>query len=126
MSADFPVEARRFILDNLSSVEQLEALLLIRTDPTKDWTAEDLSKVLYSTPSAVQMRMDDLVARGLVLSATESPKAYRYEPKAERDQLLEMLAELYRERRVAVIGLIYSKQGSQVQAFADAFRFRKD
>lgn len=126
MSADFPAEVHRFILDNLSSVEQLEALLVIRTDLNKDWTAEELSRVLYSTPSAVQMRMDELATRGLVRSVSETPKTYRYEPTAERDRLLDLLAELYRERRVAVIGLIYSKQGSQVQAFADAFRFRKD
>ena len=35
------------------------------------------------------------------------------------------VAEIYRERRVAVITLIASKPIENVRAFSDAFRFRR-
>src|SRR5687768_3760243 len=107
MPADLPAEVQRFVLDNLSSVEQLEALLLIRAEPDREWTPEELSKIMYSSPSAVQMRLEDLAVRGLARTSTGTLKSYRYESsRPETNQLLNMLAELYRERRVAIISLI--------------------
>jgi hypothetical protein len=136
MSVELAAEVQRFILDHLSSVEQLETLVLMRAERQRQWTAEDVSRALYSSPNAVQMRLDELAAHGLVRAGdpssdpgqpTNTPKTYCYDPHdPEKDRLLEIVVNQYRERRVAVIGLIYSKQSSQVQAFADAFRLRKD
>jgi hypothetical protein len=52
--------------------------------------------------------------------------AFRYRTAGETEQSIERLAELYKERRVSIISLIYSKPHQQVQAFADAFKIRKD
>lgn len=126
MSGDFPAELQRFLHDNFSSVEQLEVMFLLRAHRDKDWGADEVSRVIYSTPSAVQMRLDELLARGLIRPGT-LPRSFRYDPSdQEKDRLCGQLEEMYRERRVAVITLIYSKQSTQVQAFADAFRLRKD
>jgi hypothetical protein len=42
------------------------------------------------------------------------------------DQLIDQLADLYQQRRVAVITQIYSRPVKNVQTFADAFRLRKE
>jgi hypothetical protein len=126
MADPFPEDVQRFILENINSVEQLEVLLLLRNNPDKDWTAEAVGHALYTSEAAAVMRLTDLVARGF-FSLAETETLYRYSPKpAERGRLVDAVAEAYKERRVAVITLIYSKPNDQVQAFADAFRLRKE
>ena len=45
---------------------------------------------------------------------------------AEIDHVIEMLAETYRDRRLAVTNEIYSKPLDKVKTFAEAFRLRKE
>lgn len=126
MSEALPDDVRRFVVEHINSVEQLEALLLLWSASDRDWTAEDVSQSLYTSPAAASMRLNDLLQRGFVSSSSETSRVYRYRSgQAANDELVSRLAELYRERRVTVISLIYSKPHQQVQAFADAFKIRK-
>jgi hypothetical protein len=70
--------------------------------------------------------LDDLERRQYVVrdSADESFKYACADLKS--DGILGTLADLYAERRVAVISEIYSNPVSKVKTFADAFRLRKD
>jgi hypothetical protein len=125
MPDQLPEEVNRFIVDHINSVEQLETLLLLRSDPQKAWSADEVAHSLYTQPAAARMRLEDLQARG-ILRKSEGDR-WQYSPaNAETDQLIAALADLYRDRRVTVIGLIYSRPHQQVQAFADAFKLRKD
>lgn len=124
---DFQEDIRRFILDNITSVEQLEVLLLLQRTPEKDWNAASVSKELYTQPEAAAQRLADLEALGLLAHAEGPSPEYRYAPRTlARAQLVARTAEVYRQRRVAVISLIYSRPPSEAQAFADAFRLRKE
>ena len=123
----FPEEVQRFLLENINAVEQLEVLLLLRADPGKEWTAADVGQGIYTSPAAAVMRLQDLAGRGLLAVAAGPDPRYRYRPAdSARARLVDLVAETYRERRVAVITLIYSRPSDRVQAFADAFRLRKD
>jgi hypothetical protein len=125
MPESLPEDVHRFIVEHINSVEQLEALLLLRSDPQRQWSIDEVAQALYTQHAAAQMRLSDLQTRGL-LSPTDSDH-WQYKPGGEElDQLIGRIAELYRERRVTVITLIYSKPHQQVQAFADAFKLRKD
>lgn len=127
MADQFPEEVRRLIIEHINSVEQLEVLLLLSGSPERGWDAEAVSKALYTQPEAAAMRLADLRVRGLLSLVEGSERLYRYHPSTpELDRLVSSLARVYRERRVAVITLIYSKPLDQVQAFADAFRLRKE
>jgi hypothetical protein len=127
MAADFPENIRRFLTDHINSVEQLEVLFLLRKAADREWTAAAVSQALYTPPDSAARRLADLRSLGL-LTATEGPDpAYRYQPATEGlAQLADQLAQVYEERRVTVISLIYSKPHANVQAFADAFRLRKE
>lgn len=121
---DFPEAVRNFLVAHISSVEQLEALLLLKSQPDRNWTVEAVAKGLYTPAAAAAMRLADLHAHGLVALKDAH---YRYSPATpELDSLVDQLADIYRERRVSVITLIYSKPSSQVQAFADAFKLRRE
>jgi hypothetical protein len=69
----------------------------------------------------------DLERRGFIERDTADSDVFRYRPgTAASDNLIDQLAALYLERRVAVITQIYSKPVKKVQTFADAFRLRRE
>ncbi|MEX2309344.1 MAG: hypothetical protein WD738_17215 [Pirellulales bacterium] len=126
MHEDFPPGLKQFIENHIESVPQLESLLLLRNDPQRKWSAADVAKALYIPEDVASSLLTEFVRRGF---ATIVPPAARYEYRirdSEADMLIDTLASVYRERRVAVISLIYSKPLNKVQTFADAFRFGKE
>ncbi|HET6881686.1 MAG TPA: hypothetical protein VFI31_16100 [Pirellulales bacterium] len=126
--SNLPDEIRRFIAGNISSVAQLEVLLLLRENRQREWTADEISRALYAAESGMAEQLNDLVAKGLAY-LTQAPKSrFRYRPEMEDelDKAVESLARFYKERRVAVISLIYSEPTDKARSFADAFRIRKE
>lgn len=123
----FPDNVKRFIAAKIDSVCQLEMLLTLRRDINKAWSPSAMSSELYIAPEAAASQLEILRARGLA-AATDSPKPeFQYQvATTEEDRTIQDLANLYRDRRVAVVTLIYSAPVDPLQAFADAFRIRKD
>jgi 2,4-dienoyl-CoA reductase-like NADH-dependent reductase (Old Yellow Enzyme family) len=122
-----PDDVKRFIVENVRSVAQLEVLLLLRANPSTVWTAEAVSRELYTTPEMMAAQLDELQARGLLIAIETSVRQYRYQPKTEElDRLASELDRIYKERRVSVIGQIYAAPVDKVRTFADAFRLRKE
>jgi len=52
----FPEELRRFVLTSIPSVPFLEALLLLRANPTQQWHADTLAQRLYVRERTAQRR----------------------------------------------------------------------
>lgn len=125
MANGFPDEIKQFILQNVESLAQLEGLLLLHQDGEHTWDAEELAKALYTSPETCQALLADLQRRGLAAVADSAGPRYRYQSDAQIERLVGKLADLYQQRRVAVITIIYSKPG-KVQTFADSFRLRRD
>jgi hypothetical protein len=126
VSNDFPHELKQFLALHIESLAQLETLLVLERDPQRQWTTDELARELYITAEMCRGICADLVNRRLVASG-DSPDRYRYAPADPSvDMLVGELAQLYRERRVAVITAIYSGPVNKVQTFADAFRLRRE
>ncbi len=126
MPDDIRADLRDFIVNEISSIAQLELLLLLHKDSAREWTAEDAARELYTSAEAMAALLEGFRARGYVI-ATGSPRVcYRFAPHVpEVEQLVRDLAQLYQERRVTVINLIYAGPVHKLQSFADAFRLRK-
>jgi hypothetical protein len=125
MNEDFPADIKQFIADTIDSVAQLEVLLLLRSEPSKVWTAQEAGKALYSAADVTALLMADLHAKRLLAAGGQNGYIYRPE-RPELASSVDQLAELYRQRRVAVITAIYTKPIDKIRSFADAFRLRKD
>lgn len=125
MSDALSEDLRAFVVEYVSSVAQLEALLLLRRDD-RAWTLEGLARELRIDVQPARELLTDLCDHGL--AACHKPtEEFRYAPRrAELANLVSRLEQAYEDRRVTIIGLIYSSTGSKVQVFADAFRIRKD
>lgn len=118
-------DLRRFIVDYIDSVPALEALLLMRNQPARRWTAAMLAAELYIAPRQVADILRDLCTRGLCSVEEGQELAYSARPATpELAAALERLAEAYRTYLVAVTNVIHSKPRPSVRGFSDAFRIR--
>ena len=106
-------------------MEQLEVLLLLSSQPDRDWSPEAVFAAIQSSHASVTHRLQNFLEEGLLIQP--GPMTFRYSPKtAALAEAVRGLAAIYKEKRVKVIELIYRKPVDDVQSFADAFKFRKD
>lgn len=121
-----PSQARQFIRDRITSVAQLELLLLLRTNPARAWTANELSSELRVQPTWARTELDHMCSQGL-LSKTDDPEPhFCYRPAtAELEDSVTAVAQAYLVHRVSVVEMIYSRSTDTIRAFADAFKLRR-
>ncbi|MDI1449526.1 winged helix-turn-helix domain-containing protein [Polyangium sp. 6x1] len=123
-----PDEVARFIADHITSVEQLEILLLLRGAPDDEWTARAICEALRTSEQSVIRRLADLEAGGLVASRKASEHVvHRYAPASPSlDEDVARLSSAYTELRYKVLESIFSNPISNLHVYAEGFRFRKE
>lgn len=121
---EIPEHVRRFIVEAIDSVPELEALLLLRAHPDRRWSAEEAGARLYVSTTMASHLLNALAGRGLLARDGEQ---YRYAPaQPELDAVVADLAATYATRLITVTRLIHAKPAASVRQFADAFRLRKE
>ncbi len=123
--ASIPPEVERFLIAHVPSVAVLEALLLLRGDTAHSLSVNALPGRLYIDARLARAIVEHLVSHGL---ATQSETgALRYAAAGPLATAVDLVAEIYPTRLVAVSQFIHARQDSVgIRNFADAFRFRKD
>lgn len=122
MQSDFPASTRDFITRHIESVEELEVLLLLHEAHDRSWTATEINDRLRSQESSIAKWLEALVGLGL---ARQGGSRYRFAPASEElAREASALAEAYRERRIKVIELIFSKPNESLLDFVRAFHLR--
>ncbi len=125
--AQIPDEVRRLVAEHIPTAEMLEIVLLLAREPGRGWTADEVSRRVFTVPAAAVASLEGLVARGLAASDTAADPSYRFAPATdELRRQVEALSEAYRVSRVAVIQLVFQKPADPLRSFADAFRMRRD
>lgn len=121
-----PREVRAFITEHLSSLAQLEILLLLHGAPDERFSADAVGESLRIEPGWAASELRGLADRGLLdIEAGESP-TFRFAPAS--DQLrdtVDGLAKSFSTHRVSVITLIFSTPSESIGSFADAFKIRR-
>ena len=121
---ELPTVAREFVVQYVSSVAELEALLLLRQPMTESWTAESLARRLYISAVAAQGVLDALLQGGFVIKVGDS---FRFAPAREELRTgLDAVAQAYPRFLIAITQLIHERPTSAPRRFAEAFRFRQD
>lgn len=125
--SDLADNLQRFIAENISSVAQLEVLLLLKERPERWWNADEVARALYAGATLIADELAGWQSRGLLASAPDKPGGYRYAPQTPAvAAVVDALQDAYKDRRVSVITAIYSKPAGKIRTFADAFRIRKE
>jgi hypothetical protein len=121
-----PDEVRLFLKDHVSSIEQLEVLLLLRASPERAWPVKEVYQRVLTNESSIQQSLEKLSEHGLV-SRVQGESAYQFSGGAP-DMLttLDRLAILYKERPTRVVHELYGATPSEIDEFAKAFKIRRD
>ena len=118
------MDLQQFILKHIESVDHLRALLLLRSEPDRGWSAMEAGGRLYLQPRQIAGVLASLKAAGLLHEGTGA--TFSFKPANQNlAELVEELATLDKERPVTLIKLIYSRPDT-LEAFADAFRLRRE
>ena len=75
-----PERVREFIATNIESIAELEALLLLRSDPACDWTVDALTRRLYTNHEQTVEVMEKLTTNGLSAVKHGEPVTFHYQP----------------------------------------------
>jgi hypothetical protein len=120
----FSAELRRFVRQNIFSVEQIGVLVLLSQQPERSWTTEAISAALSSSPHSIARRLAVLVRRQLV--TRQANGEFQYAPNPRADRLVDELRAEYLARPVSLIGLLYAERGKALEVFSDAFLLGTD
>lgn len=123
MTDGIPPRVRDFVLAHVDSIEQLEVLLLLAARPTVAFTTVEVSDELRTAPSSAANRLDRLRDHRLVEVLPGDRHRLRADP--ELSETLRQVANAYRDWRVSVVTLIYSRPSDVVRVFTDAFVLKK-
>jgi hypothetical protein len=117
----------RFIVDEIDSVPQLEALLLFWNNRPKVWSAKSMGKALYVPLEVSQEILWYLAQCRLVVEVEGNTGQYALNAESEEKQcLLASVDEIYRRELVRVSNMIHTKASRAVRDFAQAFRLKKE
>lgn len=117
-----PHHVRRFIKSHIDSVGELEALLLLRSEP-RGWKADQVAARLYASEAETIEFLDRLRSADLLDC---HGGIYRYECRTEElRRMVDELASLYGRLLIPITNLVHAKP-RRIRQFADAFRLRKD
>ena len=120
---EFSDKLRTFVNKHITSVEQIEVLLILLANPKRVWSIDEISAILRSSDHSIASRLQSLVSGGLALGTPDL--GYRYAATGRLHGLVEELQEEYGARRFSVIELVFSRPDA-ARSFADAFRLRED
>jgi hypothetical protein len=117
--AEVTQTVREFISKYIDSIDLLETLLLLRDTAPKEWGATAVSRALQIERTSAANLLDRLELASLIgRRDLHNEKIYRYGPATpELAAAMEELAKNYAKYRVRIIGLIYSRDSTTVQAW---------
>lgn len=120
-----PARVTEFLAENIDTVPQLEALLLMWQTPGNPWSVDELSVRLYVSKEEAAATIRALQMRGLIVS-DDQQNSYRYSADWDASgTLVSEVAQAYRQHLIHVTKFIHSRASSAVRAFARAFDLKK-
>lgn len=116
---------RAFLEQRLSSLDQIEVVMLLRSDPDRSWTAPEVAAALGTAPEPAAMRLFLLASGGLLVFEPSAIPRYRYGGvDAETGSMLQELSEVLAVNREAVLAALHSPR-DPLRSFSDAFKLKK-
>ena len=120
-----PERLKAFLEQRLSSLDQIEVVMLLRADSGRSWTAPEVAAALGTAPETAAMRLFLLASGGLIAFEPSAIPRYRYASvDPETDSMLQELSETLAANRDAVMAAVESPR-DPIRSFSDAFKLKK-
>lgn len=118
--------ARRFLLDDVSSVERLTVLLFLHRWAARWWDAQTLAAEVEMRAETVEPHLEHLSARNLLDVRIATSVLYRYRPgREELAGLVEEVARAHFLHHDVVAAVLDRPASDEARLFAAAFHLRK-
>ena len=120
-------EIKEFIDANIRSLEDLEILLLVHSDPKHDWDALEVSRKLSIDPILASNHLMALYLNGLIKHEGRGQLThFRYNTHQHTNEKhLSELEELFSKHRSEVVEYIDTNRRHQIQASSETFGQKK-
>ena len=127
MSDLIPDEVKRFLVDHIDSIAELEAVLFLREHRVRSWSCTLVADRIYSSEEVTVCLLLNLTKKGLLTADGTMPALFRYRPCTQVvAQLLDQVAEVYAKYLVPVTDLVHKKSRRNIEGLAEAFKFKKE
>jgi len=129
--APLSAELAQFLRDHVESYEHLLLLLLLQSEPARQFEVDELSSSLRLPAELVSGALDAL-ARGALLETSPAGRRYRFAPADPRQgELARALDATYAKQPALIMqtlsaNAIRRMRTGALHAFANAFVLRKD
>lgn len=122
-----PEDVQQFLQSHIDSIEQLELLRVLGEAPTREWLDAELGGSVQVAADSLSAHLAALHGRGLLSRVRRDEQTlWKYGPASKDLELkVRRLLELYCQRPVSMIRLVYQRPASALRVFSDAFRLRK-
>ena len=101
-----PDDIRDFILKHIASVAQIEALLLIWSNPEKRWGLSQIAARIYASETETAKALEGLCANGLLVRKDD---VFGLNASEENVEMIGRLKEAYARHLIPVTDVIHSK-----------------
>ena len=101
-----PGDIRDFILKHIASVAQIEALLLIWSNPEERWSVSQIAARIYTSETETAKALDGLSADGLLV---RRDGVFGLNASEENVEMIRRLQEAYARHLIPVTDVIHSK-----------------
>jgi hypothetical protein len=126
MPDPIPEEVKRFLVDYIDSIAELEIVLFLREHRNRSYFCSVLADHIYSTEELTADLLVKLVRKGLLTSDGVSPASFSYKPhNQETTRLLDQLAEAYAKYLVPVTNLVHKKSRRNIESLSQAFDLKR-
>lgn len=105
-----PDEVQDFITKHIATVAQIEALLLIWSNPERGWSPRQIAARIYTSEKEAAKALEGLCASGLLVCAEG---AFGLNPSADSVDIIQRLKEAYARHLIPVTDVIHKKSRSK-------------
>lgn len=118
-------QLKRFLEQRLSSLDQIEVVMLLRADPARSWTAPEVASALGTAPESAAMRLFLLASGGLIAFEPSAFPRYRFSSVDEElNAMLQELSEVLAKQRDDLLAVLQAPR-DPIRSFSDAFKLKK-
>jgi hypothetical protein len=116
---------RELVRKRVTSMDHVEVIVRLGTE--SEGLTEAQLRDATRLDAAQLARVLAHLERDEIIRLEQANGRYRFRPRSEDDRAaLDALVQLYHQRPVTLVKLIYSTPSVAIESFADAFRFRED
>lgn len=121
-SQDLPFDVLLILQERIAGVDELEALLLVRSDAARRWTASDIATTLARPETWAAPALESLCAAELLVAldgdGDEDECRFAYQPTPALESVVASLARLYDEQRADVLRVLTDNAVDRIRAAA--------